>query len=157
MNKALKTLFINGNFYKKENRTTFTDTYNGMTTTYDKIHALDKAISPEGDLGIEIEAAKNEIIKSQPIKRKAHQIFKEINGKTKRIILDTISNYTMLINILDGILYGQVGGKFDSISNMKSIGGRENHEVVSSWRFSLNKLNKAIDLLKEVSQLEERA
>ena len=62
MNKALKILFINGNFYKKENRTSFTDAYNNMTTTYDKIHALDKSVSPEGDLGIEIEAAKNEIM-----------------------------------------------------------------------------------------------
>ena len=79
MNKALKILFINGNFYKKENRTSFTDAYNNMTTTYDKIHALDKSVSPEGDLGIEIEAAKNEIITTQPVKRKAHQIFKEIS------------------------------------------------------------------------------
>ncbi|MBN2440147.1 MAG: hypothetical protein JXJ04_02340 [Spirochaetales bacterium] len=157
MNKALKTLFINGNFYKKENRTSFTDTYNGMTTSYNKIHSLDKSVSPEGDLGIEIEAAKNEMIKTQPIKRKASLIFKEINGKAKNIIEETIANYTMMINILDGVLYGQVGGKFDTISNMKSVGGRENHEVITSWRTSLNKLNKAVEFLKEVYQLEEKA
>jgi hypothetical protein len=157
MNKGLKSLFINGQFYKKENRTSFTDAYNGMTTTYDKIHALDKNVSPEGDLGIEIEAAKSEVIKTQPVKRKAHQIFKEINGKAKNVVEETIAHYTMLINILDGILYGQVGGKFDTISNIRSIAGRDNHEIVSSWRFSLNKLNKALELLKEVYQLEVKA
>jgi hypothetical protein len=157
LNKALNVLFINGNFYKKENRTSFTDTYNGVTTVYNRIHTLDKSVSPEGDLGIEIEAAKNEVIKTQPVKRKANQIFKEINARTKLIIEEAISHYTMLINILDGILYGQVGGKFDSISNMRSIGGRENHEIVSSWRNSLNKLNKALELLQEIYQLEERS
>ncbi|MBN2535520.1 MAG: hypothetical protein JXB88_21760 [Spirochaetales bacterium] len=157
LNKALNALFINGNFYKKENRTSYTDAYNGMTTVYDKIHALDKSVSPEGELGIEIEAAKNEGIKTQPVKRKAHQIFKEINIRTKLIVEEAISHYTMLINILDGILYGQVGGKFDSISNMRSIGGKENHETVSSWRNSLNKLNKALELLKDIYQLEERS
>lgn len=156
LNKALNVLFINGNFYKKENRTSFTDAYNGMTTVYEKIHTLDKSVSPEGELGIEIEAAKNEVIKTQPVKRKAHQIFKEINARTKLIIEEAVSHYTMLINILDGILHGQVGGKFDSISNRKSIGGRENHEIVSSWRNSLNKLNKALELLRDVYQLEER-
>jgi hypothetical protein len=157
MNKGLKTLFINGQFYKKENRTSFTDAYNGMTTTYDKIQSLDDSVSPEGDLGIEIEAAKSEVIKTQPVTRTAYQIFKEINGKAKAIIDESILHYTMLTHILDGILFGQVGGKFDSISNIRSIGGRDNHEIVSSWRFSLNKLNKALEILKEIYQLEIKA
>jgi hypothetical protein len=156
INRSLKILLINGNFYKKENRSDFTDAFNGMNNIYEMIGALDKEVSPAGELGNKLERLKMEVIKKREMKKKAQGIFKGIDARAKKIVEDSITYFSVIINVLDGILYGKVGGKYDTISNLKSIGGRENNDLIAAWRSSMNYFNKGLELIKDIYQLENR-
>jgi hypothetical protein len=156
INRSLKVLLINGNFYKKENRSDFTDAFNGMNSIYEMIGALDKDVSPAGELGGKLELLKMEVIKTKEVKKKAQNMFKTIDARAKKIVEDSIIHFSTLINVLDGILYGKVGGKYDTISNLKSIGGRENNDLIAAWRSSLNYFGKGLELIKDIYQLENR-
>ncbi|MBN1696602.1 MAG: hypothetical protein JW881_03720 [Spirochaetales bacterium] len=156
INRYMKVLLINGNFFKKENRSDFTDAFNGMNVGYEMIGALDKDVSPAGESGARLEQLNSEVIKSKEVRKRAENLFKSIDARAKKIVEDGINCFTIMINVLDGILYGKIGGKYDTISNLKSIGGRENNDLIAAWRSSINYFTKGLQLLKDIYQLESR-
>ncbi len=154
--KPLKTLLLNGNFYKKQNRSEFTDAYNNVTLLPDKINALDADLAPEGDIGIRIRQVELEIKQNKLRHKQIATLSKEIDDAAKRIIEECMRGLATLSSVVDGVLFGQIGGKFDTISNLKNIGGKENAELLASLKGSITILNRGQEYVREFFQVESR-
>ncbi|MBN1412393.1 MAG: hypothetical protein JW969_16215 [Spirochaetales bacterium] len=156
MAKTLKYLLLNGEFYKKENRKDFTDSLNFVTSIGSKILELDEKLSEEGPIGQRIRSLGDQSNESDFSESSLVDILKEADAIAKWIIDESITQIFLLSQLLNGVLHGQVGGKFDTISNLMSIGGKENNDLLTAMKNILSLLSQGTELLKDVYQIELR-
>ncbi|RKX79179.1 MAG: hypothetical protein DRP87_03925, partial [Spirochaetes bacterium] len=154
MNKTLKLLLIDGDFYKDINREEFTDAYNNIYNISDQIKRIEFNISPAGEAGKAIENVRKELITPSLKRRKIQGIVRGVDSEAKKVIINAIENLKILENVLHGILYGEVGGRYDTISNLGYIGGRENKRVIEDFKRVLSKTIQTGEYLRSIYDLE---
>jgi len=149
INPLLRSIIIDGQFFKRENRTEFTECYNDLMKLEDDIRSFEVAISPEGELGKRFISAKQDI-SSLPIKRRKAQLVQEDASRIALGIIDR-SRQAMdgMINILSGILKKEAGGKYDTLANLAQFTGKTT-EFVDSANDSILKFNTALQLLDDI-------
>ncbi|MDR2078432.1 MAG: DUF5312 domain-containing protein, partial [Treponema sp.] len=129
INKAVRPILIDGEFYKRENRTEFTESYNELIKMEDTIKKFEESISPSGDLGKRFIQARNDM-SSLPVKRrKVQMVVEEASGEAERIVERCRDAICRLINILNGIIKPDSDGKYDTLANMSALSGRGNSFV----------------------------
>lgn len=154
INKVLKTLLLEGEFYKKENRIEFTDAYNELLKLGDAIQSLDKKLSPAGDLGMRFDAVRKEMLALPLKRRKLAALQQEADIEAFGIVERAVRALRSLSNVLGGIINVEVGGRYDSLSNLGSLSGRGPNTFISSLRNALQKIEKTIQMLGEIESLE---
>ena len=153
MNRPLKILLIEGEFYRKDNRIEYTDAYNGILQIPDMLSALDKRLDHEGDLGAAYVQAREELV-SLPIKRrKIQSALQEANSEAEAILNRTRDAMKKMRLILKGILKAEAGSKYDSLSNLAFIEGKANKEFLRGLDSVGNKLERAVYFLDELEKL----
>ncbi|TFG62012.1 MAG: hypothetical protein E4H36_09000 [Spirochaetales bacterium] len=156
MNQLLKLILIDGQFYKEENRNEFTDAYNGMLRLSDQLEALDQSLSPEGTFGRSLAQTAKEIV-SLPLRKKRLSSILTAPEKDALDITDRMLKFgDSLMKVVYGILYGEVGGKYDTLSNRVHLGGKENRNILKSLAGMLEKLSVIVKLLKEIIKSEKK-
>ncbi|QQO11131.1 DUF5312 family protein [Breznakiella homolactica] len=154
LNKVLRPILLDGEFYKRENRTEFTEAYNDLMKLDDTVSKFDSKLSAEGDYGKRYATAKGEIA-SLPIKRrKIQNVVQEASEESLRIIDTARRAMKTLIQVLNGILKKDPTGHFDTLSNLASFTGKNTPLFTDSIEDTLDKLEKALNLLDEVNILE---
>ena len=63
----------------------------------------------------------------------------------------------LLISVLKGILHGESGGRFDTLSNISYIGGSENAKLRDKLEIALNQAEQARNIMNELFDLERAA
>jgi hypothetical protein len=154
INKALKVVLLEGEFYKKENRVEFTDSYNELLKLGDAIQALDKKLSPTGDLGMRYDAARKEIIALPLKRRKLASIQQEADSEALGIAERATRALRTLSSVMGGILDVEGGGRYDTLSNIGNLSGRGTGTFISSLRNALQKIEKTLQMLGEIESLE---
>ena len=154
MNRSLRILHINGDFYKEENRIAFTDAYNGLGRIEERVSKLDKSLSSSGELATKIDEVMREPLPESMKKKRIQNIIHEADRQAREIIEGVISNLDTLMKVINGILYGEVGGEYDTLANLSVIGGRENNLIRVSWVNTLKQSGKARILLQNLFDLE---
>jgi hypothetical protein len=153
MNRPLKLLLIEGEFYRKDNRVEYTDAYNEMLQIADGIAALDKRMGPGGDLGTPYVQARSELV-ALPIKRrKVQSALQAANNETEVFLRRAREAMGKLHLILKGVLKAEAGGKYDSISNLSFIEGKANKEYLRNLDSVKTKLERTISFLGELEKL----
>ena len=156
MSRALKLIFLNGEFYKEENRQDYTEAFNILSKIAERITSLENRLEETGDLGINIKDVRKEMISSKLKKKKIQNIIARADKEALEIIEESGKQLRLLTLLLEGVLEGQPGAQYDTLSNFESIGGQENKELVASWRRALEKIEEASALLTEIKDLEIR-
>ena len=67
---------------------------------------------------------------------------------------DALTQLRNLAELLRGILKGRPGDRFDSIANLKSLGGRETRELTAAWERTMDLCAQTHALLDEILALE---
>lgn len=154
VNRILKVLLLDGEFYKKDNRVEFTDAYNELLKLNDTIEAFDRKIAPTGDLGSRYDFAGKEMI-ALPIKRrKFFALQQEANEESAGIVERAGKALRSLQGVLGGVLHGESGGRYDTLSNLGALSGRGSTVFISSLRNALQKIEKAVQMLGEIESVE---
>jgi hypothetical protein len=154
INNVLRAILLDGEFYKRENRTVFTESYNDIMKIDQTINKFKNKISVEGDYGKRYLLAKGEIT-SLPIKRKKIQIVtQEVNEEIQKIINNTQDSFKTMIDVLQGITKQESGSKYDTLSNLASLSSNKEKPFVDAVALSKSKLEEASSLLKEANLLE---
>jgi hypothetical protein len=150
----LKTLYIEGEFYKDDNRAEFTEAYSSLAHLIDKIDGFRTRVSMQGDLGRALHDIDQELT-ALPVKRRKRQdIISQIDEHAESLIKSAISSFNTITKILNGVLFGEVGGRYDTLSNIRDIGGRHNRSYLESLERALQLAQTAADTLSQLYDLE---
>jgi hypothetical protein len=155
INKTLRPILIDGEFFKRENRTEFTESYNDLIKMEDDIKHFEMHISPKGDLGKRYALAKQDI-SSLAIRRRKVQLALEDSSREASEIVDCSRNaMKTMIDVLNGILLKDPGGKYDSLSNLAQLSGKTPLVFTNGVIDSIEKLQQALYLLEDINMISD--
>jgi hypothetical protein len=152
INRSLKLILLEGEFYKRDNRLEFTDAYNTILQTGDALRALDYRLCPEGELGANYTQAKKELVSIQIRKRKVDSAIHAAENEAESLITRTSEAFGRMQMILKGILAGEARSRYDSLSNLSRIEGKSNRDFQRALGICKDKLEKAVYLIDELSR-----
>ncbi len=155
-NILLKQVLIDGEFYKAQNSEDYSDSYNGLNLLKEKMKDASDFLSPRGSGGLQLAALDDEAAPSFVRKRKISSITAEADRRAAATLSAGLDLIRMLGAVLNGILHGEKGGRFDSLSNIGYMGGRNNDQFMKDLNSASIALNEAARILAAMIRLEER-
>lgn len=153
IDRFLKLIHINGDFYKEENRAAFTDCFETLSRIYEKVGLLDGRLSAEGDWGRAFTEIQGQA-ESPEGREKFLTLMGQADQEAKRLSEMAYATLSQISRILFGILYGEMGSPYDSIANLGSIGGRENKSIIKGLEEAIKYFDRTSTLLADVRDAE---
>jgi hypothetical protein len=153
INKVLRQILIDGDFYKRENRTEFTESYNELVKLEDIIKKFEAELSSSGEYGKRYSSAKGDM-SSLPVKRRKIQIaVEEASDEARRIVTQVRDSIKTMLNILNGILKKDPTSKYDTLANMSTMTGKT-AVFITGITDTIQKLEKTLQLLDDIDIME---
>jgi hypothetical protein len=152
----LKLILIDGEFYKDQNRDEYNDAYNGMLKIQDEIKGLEYDLSPDGEVGKRLEQAKSETGPRAQAAPRITKALRETDKRAEQLIGRTIDSLSLMTHIIEGILYGDVGGRYDTLSNLGYIGRGENKNLSQKLSGIKNKISSFLEILTDLFDTEKQ-
>ncbi|MBU0926119.1 MAG: DUF5312 domain-containing protein [Spirochaetes bacterium] len=150
INRWLKVVLLEGEFYKRDNRLEFTDAYNEMLQIGDALKKFDSRLSMDGELGLAYAQARSELSSMQIKKRKIESAIKAADIEAEGILAKANDSLGRMKEILKAILSREARGRYDSLSNLGQIDGKANKEFQRGLEATKFKLEKAHFLIGEL-------
>ena len=154
LSRSLKIIYLNGEFYKEENRIAFTDAFLYLSETEAKIEELESTLGPQGSLRAAIQEAKGQALGQRLRQKRIADILTRADGHARTLLDTFLEQMENLKALLYGILKGQPGDRYDTLVNLNKIGGRENRDLREAWTQALEKTDQATSVLKKIRELE---
>jgi hypothetical protein len=153
INKYLRPILLDGEFYKKENRTEFTESYNDIIKLEEDIKNFEMDIAPNGELGKRYALAKSDM-SSLPIRRRKIQLItEEAKTITNKIIEQARKAMVAMTRILEGILKKDTTGKYDTLVNVSAI--LKTPASIDGLADAIKQFQKALQILNDIDAMEE--
>jgi len=156
MNSPLKLILIDGEFYKEQNREEYNESYNGLLWANDRITEIEQKLEKDGEYGLRIELIEHEIPDEKKKHLKIQAVLNETDVQIREVIDKTIENSLLIKNLIGGILYGDMGGRYDTLSNMGYIGRNENRNLQQKLGAMQKKIDTFVEILSELYASEKR-
>ena len=156
MNRVLRIFIVDGDFYKSSNRQQFTDSYDGLKDTLEIMKRFDGDLSPTGQIGRELELARGELTQRTARDKRVQGIISAANLSADKIINNCRGYLVLLNSVVKGILFGESGGRYDTLSNISYIGGSDNANLINRLNIALKEGEEAQRILNELYDLEQR-
>ena len=155
MNSYLKRILLDGEFYKAQNSQDYSDSYNGCIRLQERIDGLFAELSQSGATALEMERINQEAIPVGLRLKKQKVLLKQVDKRVMEIINQAEEDFQLLIHVMSGVLFGEKGGRFDTLSNIGYIGGKDNQAFIRKLKEILDGLNLFYQTLKDLRENEE--
>lgn len=119
---ALRILLVDGEFYKPHNRAEFDAAINTLQAAFERVEGLARRLRPAS--AAPTPAPDTDPASPPEAPESSTMLDKEIENYMKSVL----GAFRSVALVTEGVLYGQVGGKYDTISNLGQIAGRGNKE-----------------------------
>lgn len=153
INRCLKLVLLEGEFYKRDNRLDFTDAYNKILELGQQLKAYDQSLAPDGEFGLAYAQARREMSSLAIKRRKLETAIQSAETEADTLIRNGLEALTRMHLVLKGILTGSSRERYDSLSNLSRIEGKANADFMRSLEQSNDKLERMLSLVNELSQL----
>jgi hypothetical protein len=154
LHSPLKLVLIDGQFYKDQNREDYNESYSGILKVIDEIKYIDSALSPEGAVRRSIDQIAKEMAVMKVLRRKIEGKIGELDREAERIIVAFQDNLRRLTDVLGGIVEGDMGGRFDTLSNLGYIGKNDNKNLLKRLRSIREVLEKTLVISRDLFDIE---
>jgi hypothetical protein len=154
MHSVLKTILLNGEFYKEQNRNEFADSYNGLAQSLEEMARLDKLLGPGGEIGEAIGQLDKEPIPAPLRRKRLTDQYAKGDTCAAKLLSAAIANLETLCSVIGGILFGEVGGRFDTLANLGYLGRINGQNVMVSLGLVHKRLEHALLILRELYDTE---
>jgi hypothetical protein len=154
LSRSLKIIYLNGEFYKEENRHAYTDAFLYLSEAETKIEELESMLGPQGNLRAAIQQVKGQALGERLRRKRIVDILARADGQARILVDAFIEQIENLKALLYGILKGQPGDRYDTLVNLNKIGGRENSDLRKAWIRALERSDQAKTLLEKIRELE---
>ncbi|MDR1059327.1 MAG: DUF5312 domain-containing protein [Treponema sp.] len=153
INRILRPILIDGDFYRKENRAEFAESYNDLIKLEDDIKQFEAGIAPSGDYGKRYSQARQDM-SSLPVKRRKIQlVLEEASDAAESIISRAGAASLSMVNILGGIIEKDPRGKYDSLANLSKLSGKDG-QFINGIAESVQKFKKVLQILEDIGIME---
>jgi hypothetical protein len=156
LNQILRPILIDGEFYKRENRTEFAEAYNELIKLEDIIKAFVSQINEGGEFKHRYDQIIQDVQSPQVRVRKLQVLKEEINTTSQQIITTAHKSLTSAQNVLFGISSKEKGsqdGAYETLSNLAQLAGKGT-QFYDGVSFVIDKIKKTIQLLDDVKKVE---
>jgi hypothetical protein len=153
LNPVLRPILIDGDFFKKENFTEFSESYDALFKVESLIRRFENDISAAGDLGRQYAAAKTDM-SSLSVKRHKIQLVTSEAGEEAKKIIDRIRDAIVLMTkVLNGILAKSPDGKYDTLANPADLSGKTG-AFAAGVSNAVKTLTKTLELMDRINLME---
>jgi hypothetical protein len=153
LNLVLRPILIDGDFFKKENFTEFSESYDTLYKADGVIRRFEGDISSAGDLGKQYAAAKMDMSSLSVKRHKILLVENEAAEEAKKIIDRIRDAVTLMIKVLGGILTKSPDGKFDTLANLSEMSGKTD-TFTTGVSNAIKTLTKTLDLMDKINLME---
>ena len=154
---TLKTILVEGNFYRHENLNEYTTSYNVLEHRKGEFEKFENRLSPTGDIGstfAKIRAEKTATLKN---KNQIEGLMHTIESESKQLITSSIDALKSIELILTGILGGGKTSTYATITNWAVIAGVNNGLFREEVAAAKEQIHTSINLLSLAEKLEAEA
>lgn len=152
--KPLKLVLIDGQFYKEQNRLDYNNSYRIITDTVESLQQLDNSLAVGGDYYQKINGLRSENNKDESSITDIKEIMTSVDNKFEKIIVKYNKALGLIIDVISGIVQGEMGGVYDTLSNLGYIGKGENQNLLSQLNDIRFKLDEARKISHQLYDLE---
>ncbi|MDR2588058.1 MAG: DUF5312 domain-containing protein [Spirochaetales bacterium] len=127
--RVIDTILSEGIFYKGENRTELAAALETLGKAGSILEKFEASLAPGGNLAAALNRELAEKVPPAAKRLSLEAVLARTNMDVEYFIKTLREGLKLLTNILGGILTGDVDGHYDSLSNLNSLGGKENETV----------------------------
>ena len=150
----LTALYREGEFYKADNRTEFDEAVREAEQVRIEVANLEVRLQPTGDLGMLWTGTLDKTLAPDVAVERQENLANQIDADASAIIRRMINAFRSIGSVLEGVLYGTVGGSYDTISNLGQLGAPDAKGLTRKLE-SVHVRSKSItNLLSEMVNLE---
>ncbi len=151
----LNMVQINGDFYRRDNRAEFSETYERLQSLPSKLRNFTVSFLLDGSFYIRFQDVHKAGLDTREGKEKLLTARNMADREAYQIIHDGMEIFSSLSSLLKGIIMGS-GGAYDTLSNYSELGGTRNREFKNdliSLEFLVSSFHKS---LADIVSLEEK-
>jgi hypothetical protein len=128
---VMRKVFIDGDFYRIDNRQQFLDSYNYLHKLQEQVDETDALMGKDGPIGSALDALKSQSM-PEDLKRERMQILAdEAERNAEELLRQSVKYMGLIVDVSRGILYPQSGGSYDSLRNLADIDGKRNKDFLA--------------------------
>jgi hypothetical protein len=151
VNRTLKIILLEGEFYRPDNRLEFTDAYTILMKAAATLASFDQGLLPTGELGqsffpkadIPLFVQSERVLEAQ----------KRVLSTAEKISQEIFYAISKCVTVLKGIVEPQQG-RYDTLQNLSSVDGRNNAIFMERLEESIRVLERISVLAKSIAELE---
>ena len=151
---VLRLILTDGEFYKSSNRAQFNDTYGELERLPDMVQHLVQRVAPGSEWQQELLKDDREDAAAQEARQ---EVLDAIGHEVQRIAGHTLTTLDMMVKLLGGILYAKPGSTYDTLANLRQLGGRRNAKLIEDVRLVHMRIKRFMAALSELMRIERRA
>lgn len=153
---SLKAVMVEGDFLNKENQASFTDNFNSFIQLSVAFQNLQMKCSPSGETGMLLKKLGEDHLRTLKAQTKAEQLIRSIESDFESLLHRFGDASRNLVQLLGGILGFSKDSRFDSLSNLNTLQGKDNKSFQQDLQTARNALEAALNLTKELEVLDNR-
>ena len=150
----LKTLLMEGNFYRRENLAEYTNAFTVLEKQQSCISTFESRLSPEGEIGASFIQLREKTMASLKSKNSLETLMKNIETEAKQIIVSSQGAFKTLIALLNGFIDGNKNNVYAPLLNWLIIQGNDNAEFRKRVEGVKNLLQEVTSILLEANKIE---
>jgi hypothetical protein len=127
--RLLNIILSGGVFYKADNRKELAAALDTLGKAGSILEKFEAALAPGGNLAAALNRELKEKIPPSAKRRAIETVLAGANMDAAYLIKTLMEGLVPLSNILNGLLTGDVDGHYDTLSNLKTLGGEENETL----------------------------
>lgn len=151
---VLKTLLMEGNFYRRENLAEYTNAFTVLEKQQSCINTFESRLSPEGEIGAAFLQLREKTIASLKSKSSLEALMKSIETEAKQIIASSQNALKILCALLNGFIDGNKNSVYAPLLNWLNIQGNDNADFRKRVEGVKKLLQEVTNILTEADKIE---
>jgi hypothetical protein len=145
-----------GEFYKADNRGDFDRVWSEIQRLKTEVANLEVRLRPTGDLGMAWKQAHDESLPPEAAEERRLSLVARVDSDAQALLHRCVDSFRLLGEILQGVLYGTIGGRYDTISNLGELGGRTPDQYIKRLERAHVICKTSADILADLQNTESR-
>ncbi|HKJ86452.1 MAG TPA: DUF5312 family protein [Spirochaetia bacterium] len=147
-------LYREGEFYKSDNRADMDRAWHAMQRLATDVANLEVRLRPTGDLGMSWAQTEDDSIPADAARERQLVLVATIDSDASALLHRATETFRLLGEILQGVLYGTVGGRYDTVSNLAELGGRNAAAFTTKLESAHVKCKAVAEVLTDLQNTE---